>query len=179
MKKLLSLLMVLVTVFTFCGCDVNENAAVEQNGNVSEKGNPEKILASEKDDEEPSSEEKENMTSQKEEEKTDEESEESTDGDMPDVAVIPVPIPENITVEKNEKESEEKVQEESSVAVVEETEEVASEETEPVETAVYRTKTGKKYHMEYCHHLKSKIETTVSEAKSMGLGPCSVCNPPQ
>ena len=44
---------------------------------------------------------------------------------------------------------------------------------------VYRTKTGKKYHRSGCSYLKSKIETTVSEAQSMGLGPCSRCNPPQ
>ena len=44
---------------------------------------------------------------------------------------------------------------------------------------VYRTKTGKKYHRSGCSYLKSKFETTVSEAQSMGLGPCSVCNPPQ
>lgn len=44
---------------------------------------------------------------------------------------------------------------------------------------VYRTKTGSKYHNAGCSYLKSQIETTVSEAKSMGLGPCSRCNPPQ
>lgn len=44
---------------------------------------------------------------------------------------------------------------------------------------VYRTKTGSKYHNAGCSYLKSSIETTVSEAKSMGLTPCSRCNPPQ
>ncbi len=44
---------------------------------------------------------------------------------------------------------------------------------------VYRTKTGKKYHRSGCSYLKSKIETTVSDAKSMGLTPCSRCTPPQ
>ena len=44
---------------------------------------------------------------------------------------------------------------------------------------VYRTRTGKKYHRSGCSYLKSIIETTVSEAQAMGLGPCSVCNPPQ
>lgn len=43
---------------------------------------------------------------------------------------------------------------------------------------VYRTKTGKKYHNGGCTYLKSKIQTTVSEAKAMGLTPCSRCNPP-
>ncbi len=42
---------------------------------------------------------------------------------------------------------------------------------------VYRTRTGSKYHREGCSYLKSKIETTVSEAQAMGLGPCSRCNP--
>ena len=44
---------------------------------------------------------------------------------------------------------------------------------------VYRTRTGKKYHRSGCSYLKSKIETTVGEAQSMGLGPCSRCNPPR
>ncbi|MBR1970225.1 MAG: MBL fold metallo-hydrolase [Clostridia bacterium] len=44
---------------------------------------------------------------------------------------------------------------------------------------VYRTNTGKKYHRSGCSYLKSKIETTVSEAQAMGLGPCSGCNPPR
>ena len=46
-------------------------------------------------------------------------------------------------------------------------------------SVVYRTKTGSKYHVLGCSYLKSQIETTVSEAKSMGLTPCSRCNPPQ
>ena len=44
---------------------------------------------------------------------------------------------------------------------------------------VYRTRTGKKYHRAGCSYLKSIIETTVSEAQAMGLGPCSRCNPPR
>jgi len=44
---------------------------------------------------------------------------------------------------------------------------------------VYRTRTGKKYHRAGCSYLKSIIETTVSEAQAMGLGPCSKCNPPR
>lgn len=44
---------------------------------------------------------------------------------------------------------------------------------------VYRTKSGTKYHSDGCSYLKSKIQTTVEEAKAMGLTPCSRCNPPQ
>ena len=44
---------------------------------------------------------------------------------------------------------------------------------------VYRTRTGSKYHRAGCSYLKSIIETTVSEAQTMGLGPCSRCNPPR
>ena len=44
---------------------------------------------------------------------------------------------------------------------------------------VYITRTGKKYHRDGCSYLKSRIESTVSEAKAMGLGPCSRCKPPQ
>lgn len=42
---------------------------------------------------------------------------------------------------------------------------------------VYRTRAGKKYHRAGCSYLKSIIETTVSEAQAMGLGPCSRCTP--
>ena len=45
---------------------------------------------------------------------------------------------------------------------------------------VYGTKTGAKYHVDGCKSLsKSKIQMTLSEAKSKGLTPCSICNPPQ
>ena len=45
-----------------------------------------------------------------------------------------------------------------------------------VKTTVYRTKHGEKYHRKGCYYLeKSKIETTLVKAESMGLTPCSVC----
>ena len=45
---------------------------------------------------------------------------------------------------------------------------------------VYGTKTGAKYHVDGCKSLsKSKIPMTLSAAKSSGLTPCSICNPPQ
>ena len=43
---------------------------------------------------------------------------------------------------------------------------------------IYRTATGKKYHMDGCPSLKSKIQTTLEDAKAAGLEPCSKCNPP-
>jgi micrococcal nuclease len=43
---------------------------------------------------------------------------------------------------------------------------------------VYRTNTGKKYHRDGCRYLKSRIQTTASNASAMGLSPCSSCNPP-
>lgn len=52
-------------------------------------------------------------------------------------------------------------------------------EVDNQDQVVYRTKTGKKYHRSGCSYLKSKIQTTVSEAQAMGLGPCSGCNPPR
>lgn len=42
---------------------------------------------------------------------------------------------------------------------------------------VYITKTGKKYHLSTCSTLKSKIKSTVKEAKATGLEPCKVCKP--
>ena len=56
---------------------------------------------------------------------------------------------------------------------------IISEAEETESPVVYRTVTGEKYHREGCIHLKSKIETTVTDAHSMGLEPCSVCQPPQ
>lgn len=43
---------------------------------------------------------------------------------------------------------------------------------------VYTTRTGEKYHADGCQYLsKSKIETTISDAKSNGYTACSVCKP--
>lgn len=48
------------------------------------------------------------------------------------------------------------------------------------ETMVHITETGKKYHRAGCRTLKkSDTEVTLDEAKSMGLSPCGICNPPQ
>ncbi len=45
---------------------------------------------------------------------------------------------------------------------------------------VHITRTGKKYHRAGCRYLKdSDSEVTLDEAKSLGLSPCGVCNPPQ
>lgn len=42
---------------------------------------------------------------------------------------------------------------------------------------VYITKTGKKYHRSSCRTLKSRIKTTLKQAKSDGYTACKVCNP--
>lgn len=48
------------------------------------------------------------------------------------------------------------------------------------QTMVHITATGKKYHRAGCRTLKkSDTEVTLDEAKSMGLSPCGICNPPQ
>ncbi len=48
------------------------------------------------------------------------------------------------------------------------------------ETMVHITATGKKYHRAGCRTLKkSDTEVTLDKAKSMGLSPCGICNPPQ
>ncbi len=45
---------------------------------------------------------------------------------------------------------------------------------------VHITRTGKKYHRAGCRFLKdSDSEVSLDEAKSLGLSPCGVCNPPQ
>lgn len=48
------------------------------------------------------------------------------------------------------------------------------------EQTVYITKTGKKYHTATCRYLsRSKISTSLKDAKSNGYTPCSVCKPPR
>lgn len=56
----------------------------------------------------------------------------------------------------------------------------------PVNTAteamVVVTRTGGKYHTANCRYVTGKTDTrtiTLSQAKSEGYTPCSVCNPPQ
>ena len=45
---------------------------------------------------------------------------------------------------------------------------------------VYVARTGTKYHADGCRYLsKSKIAIKLSEAKSKGYSPCSVCRPPE
>lgn len=50
--------------------------------------------------------------------------------------------------------------------------------TETVQTVVYITKTGEKYHLESCSYLRqSKIKTTKKEAVANGYTACSRCKP--
>jgi len=45
---------------------------------------------------------------------------------------------------------------------------------------VFKTRTGKKYHAGSCRYLKkSKITTSVLDARQSGLRACRVCKPPQ
>ena len=48
------------------------------------------------------------------------------------------------------------------------------------DTLVYRTASGKKYHLMTCSQLNGKdsLEITLEEAVKAGLEPCSKCNPP-
>ena len=48
------------------------------------------------------------------------------------------------------------------------------------EQTVYITKTGKKYHRPTCRYLsRSKISTSLKDAKANGYSACSVCKPPK
>lgn len=50
----------------------------------------------------------------------------------------------------------------------------------PQAVTVYVTKTGKKYHNDGCSSLsQSKISISLTDAKSKGYTPCSICKPPQ
>lgn len=53
----------------------------------------------------------------------------------------------------------------------------SSESNESQGQTVYVTRTGKKYHLDGCSHLKSRIPTTLKEAKQR-YTPCKVCMPP-
>tara|TARA_Y100001935_G_C17272036_1_gene492508 strand:+ start:108 stop:719 length:612 start_codon:yes stop_codon:yes gene_type:complete len=46
------------------------------------------------------------------------------------------------------------------------------------EKEIFVTKSGKKYHLEHCKWLKSKIPITQKSAKRKGFKPCKVCSPP-
>lgn len=49
----------------------------------------------------------------------------------------------------------------------------------PIETTVYVTKTGSKYHRAGCRYLRqSQIAISLSDAKAESYTACSVCNPP-
>lgn len=49
-----------------------------------------------------------------------------------------------------------------------------------LQTIVYITETGSKYHRGGCRSLrKSKIRITLKEAKNQGYTPCKICRPPQ
>lgn len=55
---------------------------------------------------------------------------------------------------------------------------VTAPATENKTVTVYVTKTGGKYHTGGCRYLrKSKIAISLSDARSQGYDPCSVCNP--
>lgn len=45
--------------------------------------------------------------------------------------------------------------------------------------AVYKTPTGKKYHLASCRMVNNvSTELTIAEAHKLGLGPCGICHPP-
>ena len=45
--------------------------------------------------------------------------------------------------------------------------------------AIYKTPSGKKYHLGNCRTVKNVSEKiTLERAKALGLGPCMVCKPP-
>jgi|GEM_PF-2483881 len=49
-----------------------------------------------------------------------------------------------------------------------------------ISVVIYITKTGEKYHSDWCGYLsRSKIETTLENAMNRGYTPCSKCGPPQ
>jgi hypothetical protein len=54
-----------------------------------------------------------------------------------------------------------------------------SQTVEKQETTVYITRTGEKYYSAGCRYLaRSQIPISLSDAKSRGYTPCSVCCPP-
>jgi hypothetical protein len=55
----------------------------------------------------------------------------------------------------------------------------ATPDETPVPGVVYRTTSGKKYHLATCSYVKGKaIPTSLKEARELGLTPCKVCHPP-
>ena len=49
----------------------------------------------------------------------------------------------------------------------------------PEDAIVYSTRTGTKYHLRSCQHVRiSAIPVTLKQAKELKLSPCKRCNPP-
>ncbi len=66
-----------------------------------------------------------------------------------------------------------------SVSTPEPTPTIAETQPQTIETTVYVTNTGSKYHSAGCQYLsKSQIAISLSDAKAQGYGACSKCNPP-
>ena len=66
-----------------------------------------------------------------------------------------------------------------SVSTPEPTPTIAETQPQTIETTVYVTNTGSKYHSAGCQYLsKSQIAISPSDAKAQGYGACSKCNPP-
>ncbi len=96
--------------------------------------------------------------------------------------VITADSHEKITVDKKASEIKENAppQKTQAPAVQAPIEKEAEQNTQNIGAQVFKTRTGECYHRSGCSSLsKSKIPTTVSEAKSEGLRPCKRCNPPQ
>jgi hypothetical protein len=56
---------------------------------------------------------------------------------------------------------------------------VPQQQPQTKEQTVYITKTGRKYHRATCRYLsRSKIPTTLKDAKANGYTACTVCKPP-
>ena len=181
MKKVLSLFLAFLLVFSFSACSPDENSS-----NLLESGQESQEIVesqNESEDQDTQDEEdnlierlkdqlnasREEAASQNEEPSDSSQSEPQADSSQSE------PQADSSQSEPQADSSQSEPQADSSQSEPQ----ADSSQSEPQSITVYITETGEKYHQSGCQYLKkSKIAIDLEKAKSQGYTPCSRCNPP-
>lgn len=154
MKKVLSLFLAFLLVFSFSACSPDENSS-----NLLESGQESQEIVE-------SQNESEDQDTQDEEDNLIERLKDQLNASREEAA------------SQNEEPSDSSQSEPQADSSQSEPQ-ADSSQSEPQSITVYITETGEKYHQSGCQYLKkSKIAIDLEKAKSQGYTPCSRCNPP-
>ena len=154
MKKVLSLFLAFLLVFSFSACSPDENSS-----NLLESGQESQEIVE-------SQNESEDQDTQDEEDNLIERLKDQLNASREEAA------------SQNEEPSDSSQSEPQADSSQSEPQ-ADSSQSEPQSITVYITETGEKYHQIGCQYLKkSKIAIDLEKAKSQGYTPCSRCNPP-